>query len=62
MGADEAVKPVAAGSFSTLRMSTPLPELRWITADARTFHAENAPGKRFKFYGPNLCFSAQYLR
>lgn len=60
----EAVKPVVAGSvldFSGM-LDAPAGKYGWITTDAAGhFDAEKASGKRFKFYGPNLCFSAVYL-
>ncbi len=60
----EKVKPVVAGSildFSGM-LDAPAGKYGWITTDKDGhFTAEKAPGKRFKFYGPNLCFSAQYL-
>lgn len=60
----EAVKPVVAGSildFSGM-LDAPAGKYGWITTDeAGHFTAEKAAGKRFRFYGPNLCFSALCL-
>ncbi|MBS1371532.1 MAG: hypothetical protein HPZ91_16435 [Lentisphaeria bacterium] len=60
----EAVKPVVKGSildFSGM-LDAPAGKYGWITTDrAGHFTAEKAQGKRFRFFGPNFCFSAQYL-
>lgn len=60
----EQVRPVVKGSILDFRFlqDAPAGKYGWITADANGhFTAEKANGKRFRFFGPNLCFSAQYL-
>ncbi len=53
--------PAAKGSvldFSNL-LDAPAGKHGWVTADAAGHFS--AGGKRIRFYGPNLCFSAQFL-
>lgn len=60
----EQVRPVVKGSILDFRFlqDAPAGKYGWITADSNGhFTAEKANGKRFRFFGPNLCFSAQYL-
>ena len=60
----ERVKPVARGSvldFSGF-VDAPAGKYGRIVVDkAGHFVTERNPGKRIRFFGPNLCFSAQYL-
>lgn len=60
----EQVRPVVKGSILDFRflLDAPAGKYGWITIDANGhFTADQANGKRFRFFGPNLCFSAQYL-
>ncbi|MBS1369529.1 MAG: hypothetical protein HPZ91_06180 [Lentisphaeria bacterium] len=60
----ERVKPVAKGSVLdfTPFVDAPAGKYGRIVTDAEgRFVTEKDPSKRFRFFGPNLCFSAQYL-
>ncbi len=61
LGNDKDIVPGSALDFSRLGMQhAPAGKYGWLKARGGTFEFEKRPGKPCRFYGVNLCFTANY--